>query len=250
MIASKIKHLSGSGESKKIFILGTGRSGTHWIGYTLGAHPEVRATVEARPAFGWSVQMALDPSQRDRLYPRIVQYYKLQHWLSAPKHYLDKSHTNIWIADRLAETFDDALFVAIKRNPYATVASMLRHVGVLEWHNTWREYPVPNPFLGIEAGAEDAYEQTPLAAQCAMRWVTHAERLDELGSLLGDKLMAIEYEDLFTNTEPVLDALSGFVGLDEPIPIPTIKAKSMDKWKRQLSDEEKEQIRGVVHLPY
>jgi hypothetical protein len=30
------------------FVIGTGRSGTHWLGYALENHPHVRATIEAQ----------------------------------------------------------------------------------------------------------------------------------------------------------------------------------------------------------
>jgi hypothetical protein len=64
--------------------------------------------------------------------------------------YLDKSHPNIWIADKIKEEFPEAKFVGIERNPFATVSSMLKHRGVMKWHRDWKSFPVPNRFLGID----------------------------------------------------------------------------------------------------
>lgn len=247
-IIFKLKHLLGREVSKKIFILGSGRSGTHWIGYILQAHERVRATIEAKPAFRWVKTMALDPSTRSKLYPKLVMYYQIQHFMSVPHHYLDKSHPNIWLAEQLAETFNNALFVGIIRNPYATVASMLRHKGVLKWHKRWKDFPIPNKFLGITPINQKEYESLPLPSKCAMRWKAHHDQMEYLRQVLGDRLMVIHYESLFNDTYGVLKELGTFVGLSS-IPYPNIKESSLYKWKDQLSISEIEQIEEIVVVP-
>jgi hypothetical protein len=248
LLSGKLKLLLGNHVSKKIFVIGSGRSGTHWIGYILEAHPEIRATVEAEPAFGWVTRMALDPGTRGKLYPRLTRYYQFQHLLSAPKHYLDKSHPNIWLAEELANTFDDALFVGINRNPYGTVASMLRHRGVLSWHQRWREFPIPNKFLGIDDAEEAMYDSRSLPAKCAMRWKAHREQMDHLTRTLRDRIMVIQYEHLFTNTDEILGKLGAFIGLTTAIPSPVARSHSLDKWREQLSATDIRQIEDVVGI--
>jgi hypothetical protein len=151
--------------SKKIFVIGTGRSGTHWLGQILQAHPDIHVTVEAPPIFAWSTAMALDPRQSPVLLPQLIRQYEIEHAAVAPRHYADKSHPNIWHAEDLAARLPDAVFLGIQRNPFATVASMLEHAGVLAWHERWREFPVPNRFLGItlENAAAGRQMRPPLA---------------------------------------------------------------------------------------
>ena len=245
-IRGRLRLMLSSAPSHKIFILGTGRSGTHWIGHILEAHPDVRATVEQEPMWGWVKRMAVDPSSRPKLYPKLARRYRRQHHLSAPGHYLDKSHPNIWIAERLAASFDDARFVGIIRNPYATVASMLRHMGVQGWHDRWREFPVPNDFLGIAEADVVSYEGLPLATKCAMRWASHRDRMGVLERVLGERLMVVQYEQLMTETRPLLDELAAFLSLTSPLPMPEIREASLDKWKDQLTEAEVEQIQRVV----
>lgn len=97
---NKTKYLLGISATRPVFVIGTGRFGTHWLGYALGNHPEVRATVEVEPMFGLSTRMALNPTLEGKLFRRLVMAYRWQLFKSAPRLYLDKSHPNIWIAEK------------------------------------------------------------------------------------------------------------------------------------------------------
>jgi hypothetical protein len=246
---AKLKYLVGSSPTRPVFVIGTGRSGTHWLGYSLGNHPEVRATVEMRPMFGLSTRMALDASLESQLFGKLRRAYQWQLLRSAPRLYLDKSHPNIWIAEKLKDAFPKSQFVAIERNPYATVASMMKHRGVAAWHKRWREFPIPNRFLGITEDIASEYESIPFASQCAMRWLAHRDRLDGLRTSLGDSLFVISYESFASDTEKIIADLQRFLNLCTSIPIPDVKTDSLHKWKKQLSDDEIDQIEDIVRIP-
>src|SRR3546814_11024784 len=94
--------------SLKIFVLGTGRSGTHWLGDIMAAHPSIAATVEKPPAFIWVVELAMQPGTMDPLFPRLVQRYRYEHAALAPRHFLAKSHPSLSIPDPPAEAFHEA----------------------------------------------------------------------------------------------------------------------------------------------
>ena len=221
----------------KIFVVGTGRSGTHWLGHILQSHPDIHVTVEAPPIFAWATEMALDPRKQPLLMPQLVRQYELEHAAVAPRHYADKSHPNIWHAEQLAERLPDAVFLGTQRNPYATVASMLKHKGVLGWHDRWREFPVPNRFLGITDENAAAYDALPPAAKCALRWRSHADRMEELRAVLGERLHVVRYEDLILEPESAVARITAFLRLAVPIPHPAIKAESLDRWREELSAE-------------
>lgn len=242
----KLKYLAGSPTTRPVFVIGTGRSGTHWLGYSLGNHPEVRATIEVSPMFGLATRMALNPALEQRLFWRLVMAYKWQLLKAAPRIYVDKTHPNIWIAEKLQRAFPQARFLGIERDPYATVASMMKHSRVSAWHRRWREFPVPNRFLGITAEAAAAYDDIPFASQCAMRWLAHHNKMNELRNSLGDALLVISYESFARNTEQTIAGLKEFLGLHEPIPIPEVKLESLSKWKGQLSDAELVDIQNII----
>jgi hypothetical protein len=234
---------------RKIFIVGTGRSGTHWLGHILQAHPLIHVTVEAPPIFAWATEMAVDPRRKPLVMPLLVQRYEQEHLAVSPRHYADKSHPNIWHAEDLAERLPDAVFVGIQRNPFATVASMLKHPGVLGWHDRWREFPVPNRFLGITAENAGEYDALPQAARCALRWKSHAERMAKLQTSLGGRLLVIGYEDLILRPDAEVARLTAFLGMATPIPVPAIKAESLDRWRRELSVEVQRQIATIAGVP-
>lgn len=242
----QIKHLIQGRKNRPIFVIGTGRSGTHWLGETLGTHPEIRATIEGKPIFDWSRDMAMNPATRPELMPKLIKAYGRQLLRSAPRHYLDKSHPNIWIAEDLLAAFPDALFLAIERNPFATVASMLKHKMVASWHQKWREFPIPNEFLGIDEETAKVYDSLPLPAQCALRWVSHRKRMQFLRGKLGASLHHIQYESFAANARGEMERLQKFLGLQHPIAVPDVKVESLAKWKAQFKPEEIEAISRVV----
>ena len=145
---------------------------------------------EVQPMFRWSTHMALYPESEGRLFRRLVHAYKWQLLRSAPRHYLDKSHPNIWIAEHLKAAFPHSRFIGIERNPYATVASMIRHNGVSQWHSRWREFPI-EPVSGYHSRLSGDLRSDSVASQCAMRWVAHHNRMDFLKGALGDSLKVI-----------------------------------------------------------
>lgn len=242
----KLKYLLGKSTTRPVFVIGTGRSGTHWLGYSLGNHPGVSATVEASPMFDLATSMALNPALEPELFGRLVRAYKWQLLKAAPRLYMDKTHPNIWIAEKLKKTFPDALFVGIERNPYATVASMMKHSGVLAWHKRWREFPVPNRFLGITPEIAGTYDDIPLVSQCAMRWLAHHNRIKELKNTLGDDFLVISYESFAHDTVNTINNLKQFLGLQEAIPVPEVKLESLNKWRDQLSAAELVDIQNIV----
>lgn len=234
---------------RPVFVIGTGRSGTHWLGYSLANHPEVRSTVEEEPMFGLSKKIALNPPLEDELFDKLVKAYRKQLDKTRKPVYLDKSHPNIWIAERLKAAFPDALFVAIERNPYATVASMMKHRAVSAWHARWREFPLPNRFLGISTEDAKHYDELPLPSQCAKRWVAHHERLNLLRERLGSALFQVSYETFANSPESVIQDLQRFLRLENPLPLPDVKSESLDKWKTQLTAEQIKQIENIVGFP-
>ncbi|HUG49087.1 MAG TPA: sulfotransferase [Candidatus Limnocylindria bacterium] len=231
-----------------IFVIGTGRSGTNWVGNVLGAHPEIGASIERPRFFRLSVAMAVDPRSRERLFKRLVRLYRYEAARVAPRHFADKSHPNIWFAELLAEEFPDALFVGVRRSVYGTVASMLKHQGVRRWLEEWRQYPLPNRFLGIGAADTDWYESLSLAGRGALRWVAHEQRFAELRPLLGSRLVEISYEELHRAPAESLRAVEEILELQTPIPEPTVNRRSLGRWREELTPDQVQEIARVIEL--
>lgn len=233
-------------EPDPVFVLGTGRSGTHWVAWILEPHTELHTLIEKPPIFEWVTEMAIDAATEPRLLPPLLQRYRLEAASARPRRLLDKSHPNIWLAEKLAEAFPAARFIGVLRDVFGTVASSLRHEGVRYWVENWDAYPVPNRLLGISEENRDAYARMSLAGRCAVRWHAHLHRLDELESVLGDRMIRMRYHELQTNTTRELSRLQEFLELEEPIPQPKVNSDSLSRWKKDLSEQQIAEIRAVV----
>lgn len=233
--------------SRKVFIIGTGRSGTHFLAQTLERHREINASIEDRYVFQRMRQLAVDTSLRDKLYPGLVRRIRIRHALCAPNHYLDKSHPAIWLTEELSQSFPRALFIGIQREAHATVMSMLKHSGILRWQANWRQYPLPNRFLGITKELKEDYDSLSPAEQCALRWRSHAVRMEQVQGQLEDRFIRVEYEDLITSTTRELSRLQSFLGLESPIPVPAVDSAPLEKWKHELDADEWSAIDRVIN---
>ena len=176
--------------------MGTGRSGTYSLARNLASRPDIEAPIEDAFVSREITRMALDPALRPHLMPAVIRRVRIRHALIAPRHYPDKSYPALWVADLLASGFPSARFIGIHRDVYATVASMLKHGGVLHWQREWRSYPVSNHFLGIDDEISTIYDSLSSAEQCALRWVAHRNRMKQMSLKLHERFLIVEYERL------------------------------------------------------
>src|SRR6056297_3920847 len=126
---------------KIIFVLGTGRSGTHLLGRTISSHPLIEGYIEDPGIFHPSVNIAVKQDISSNIYidiqkRRVIKKYKKLLKQSSAEILLDKTHPVIWFAEYLMNKLPNSQFVGIIRNQYQTVSSMLNHPGVLSWYET------------------------------------------------------------------------------------------------------------------
>ena len=229
-----------------VFILGTGRSGTHWLAESLGSEPALAVTLEVQPRFGWSTTMALDQRRRQDLLGRLINNYRLAQWWHAPRRLVDKAHPNIWLAESLLEAFPGASFLGIQRQVHATVASMVRCPPVMAWHRRWRDFPVPNRFLGISRAYAERYDSLSAVERCTLRWLAHRDRMRELRPILGDRLLVVCYEEMMDDVLATLERVASFIGFKRGSELPAVRSESRSKWQQVLSPEDVDAIDAIV----
>lgn len=230
------------------FVVGTGRSGTHWLGWTLDEHPGVRATIEEPTIFRLATEAAVNASKAKWNLRALDLLYAREQFRSRPALYVDKSHPNLWHVEHLARRFPSSVFIAMRRGVLPTVASMMKHDGVLRWQSRWRDFPVPNPFLGITVSVAAYYDDLSRAAQCALRWKAHSDRIDELAaSMPADRFLVVEYEDLAVDYQAQAQRIWSFLDLPAvPLSI-DVNTASLDKWRAQLSEVDIADVRRIVN---
>jgi hypothetical protein len=235
-------------DRKKIFVIGTGRSGTCWVGDVLGHHPEVRSYVETRPLFDWVTQAAISTRDEPELLPSIFAEYQRLYEEASPRHFADKSHPCIWFAEKLAKQFPDAYFVGVTRDVEPTVASMLKHSGVRRWCEEWSRYEMPNRFLGITERNLDWYRHATVLERCVARWHAHRKELARLQQVLSPRFILIKYEVLVVDTHATLARLRNFLDLNSEFPTIVPLTSSLTKWEADLAPGDVAAIRSAIEF--
>jgi hypothetical protein len=218
-----------------IFILGSGRSGTHLLGRTVGHIDEVEAFIEDHKLFKKVTDVAVNPNRTKSDIKKILKLYNTEFSQTKKSFVLEKTHPNIWLVEAIQDYFETAKFIGIKRNVYATIASMLNHKGVLEWYNVLPLDKV-NPFLGITEENRDVFKDLPLESKCALRWKSHFDRLTYLETKFPEKVLVVDYEDFYNDYKGLMKTLELFLKLQKPIDSETLISSNIDRWKSELTD--------------
>lgn len=235
-------------DKKVIFIVGTGRSGTHLIGRTLGSDLKVEAFIESTDFFQRFTELAVQPNSSIvfKELKRVIESYK-EFLNSVDKNIiLEKTHPNLWHAEALATAIPNSYFVAIKRNVYATVSSMLEHGGILNWYS---KLPLdkPNSFLGITPENSAYFKDLPIESKCALRWKSHMKEIKRLEDVLQKNYLVIDYEDFYTPSSDFLHQISEMLSETFNFKTEKLNEDGKDKWKQLLNQEQINNIRKVIY---
>ena len=224
-----------------ILVAGLGRSGTHLLGRLLGSHPQVSVDLERQPQFDLVTRMAVNRTERHRM-PELVEVYRRRMKTCGSKHLADKSHPVLWISSELSKLIPAMKVVGIRREALPNISSMLKHPGVLSWFSRWRGYPVPNGFLGIGRSDIRRYWKLSVEERCALRWLSHQRRLDDLEA---DGVLVVSFEELVSDPS-VQKKIWDYLQLDAPITYTQFDRAPLKKWRLHLSLRQQKKISGFI----
>jgi hypothetical protein len=196
-----------------IFIVGSGRTGTHWLASSF-ADSRYPVVMEDDPLFQGSVQAALRPAQRDKELAAAVPRYR-----SMPEHTVDKCHPNLWRVEELLLWVPGARFILMRRSVHDTVRSMLNHPGTLRWVREAHLYgrDCSDGFLGRHPAVEHL-GLSSLASGCAARAALHQLRVDELADQLRPPQAAVfDYGAAVRDPQGEAERLVSEFGLPYPL---------------------------------
>ena len=230
---------------KLIFVIGSGRSGTHLLGRTFENNKEVDALIEDSEFFHSITQLAVGLNKDTGDFQKILKKYERRFRKSKKGVILEKTHPNIWFVEEILEFFPQAKFIGIKRNVYATVASMLNHNGVLKWYEDLPQDRL-NPFLGIDQNNKNFFEKFPLESKCALRWKSHKNRLEHLENKFPNNVLVIDYEDFYDSYPSLMRKMKIFLNVDFNLDSEPLNQSGKDKWKGSLSKEQIDNIKMVI----
>lgn len=165
-----------------IFIVGTGRSGTHFLCRSLRGFSNVDDYMNGKENHSIRIPLTEMALKHEPLSEDILSYYEKQikRAKAENKIFLDQLHTNLYHVDQLAERFTNALFLATDRPIEQIVASMLNHKGVRSWtqYALDNDCPFPNQFLGVDNKKDLTNLSTHLL--CAKRVKAHNTFRDQI----------------------------------------------------------------------
>lgn len=224
------------------FIVGTGRSGTHFLTSLMLSHPRIEDTLSGKENKA-VLQRATRAVLANRLAAplRNILYYRLSKLKVGSKVFLDQSHPNLHFVEHLDRHLAGSRFIALWRDTRAVVASMLLHKGVLSWYAEADKLPFPNHFLGPVP--REIFFSLSDAEKCALRVVHHKNVIASLSRATIAAFKVQCYEDFAGDLLSEANALFAFCDLPPLGSLPIeFKAESLEKWKHQLS---KEQVRAI-----
>lgn len=226
-----------------IFVIGTGRSGTHFLGRLIGENPSCNLLLEDKEIFPLCKEVNISEYGNKRKLKRLLNKYKKIIKKNKKKYIIEKSHQNIWIVEELQKEFPNAFFIGIERDVKQVVYSMMRHPGILKWFNlldTTKE----SHFLGINKGNIHLYDSLTLEEKCAIRWVAHKKRMEYLKHKINN-LIVVDYNKICNDYHQEITKLEKLmnINLREYAELPNFE--SLHKFK-QLTEEQIKNIEQIV----
>lgn len=225
-----------------IFIVGTGRSGTHFLCSCLNLFSQVSDKFGGResPYIFWDISKTAVKGKK--LSRHQVGYF---HWLQRavfPKLALDQTHPNLWHVEELLKYFPRAKFIALRRDVRSVIYSMKIHEGTSAWAKNHKNYPKPNRFLGVSENNRELYETKLSSIQRdVFRWCSHMNRIEEIKTKFPSSVLIIEYDELASDMQLAMKKIANFIGINEPTEYKEFFRESLRK-NENLTDEENEQI--------
>lgn len=189
---------------KAIFIIGTGRSGTHFTVRSLKGFKNTFDPLGGNENHEVLMSVAKAAIHHQN-YPEVAKAYFQREMKDASGVFLDQHHPNIFFLKELLSISEEIVFLYPFRPTYQVVASMLRHEGVLSWYSyatNWRQrllkpIPFPNQFLGVQSLSD--ISKLPLHLLCAYRVLAHQDAF-QAANLLAPKIVRkINYEALVSD---------------------------------------------------
>ena len=198
-----------------VFIVGTARSGTCWLGRILKSHPQITGSVEEEPRFSMVTEAAIYPERRAEILQELLPLYAAKEHVY--RNYSEKAHPALWLVEDLAAAIPSARFIAIERDEEAVVSSMMKHEGVRRrCEDGWYEYPEPCPFMGLNT--KESYSRLSVESRCVLRWRAHREEVTRLQPIMGRRMCVLDYSELVEGQASTLEFVRKWLGLSRRFP--------------------------------
>lgn len=237
-----------------IFVVGTGRSGTHFTIRLLSGFENTRDPLGGRENPKILRDIATAAIHHRLPSDAVTRYYEEHFHNSRDLVFLDQHHPNLFFMQHWQKILEPIVFLYPKRATHQVVASMMRHEGVMSWYNYAKRprqrildrIPYPNRFLGLKRF--DEIRSLPIHLLCAHRVIAHRLAFENALADMKGELRVVNYAALIENplnefskvfSRDELKKLGQFTTVEEPNPA------SLEKFRDVLTDEQVMEISDV-----
>ena len=183
---------------KGMFIIGTGRTGTHLMCNTLLTYENVRDDVKRKgPSAVENTKRLTEVTQAavlsKPLPEHVVKSYSKA--MQNDKVFVNQDHPNLWHVQQLLDTFPDIIFFAMKRPIVQVVSSMMQKNATHHWFEWGKDNTeFPNKFLGLKL--KESVSELSKEELCTHRVRSHYKEIDRIKKIYKDKVIIVDFEEL------------------------------------------------------
>lgn len=183
---------------KGMFIIGSGRTGTHLMCNTLLTYKNVKddnkkvnnSAVENKDRLIEVTQAAILSKE---LSEDVINSYSKA--MQGNKIFVNQDHPNLWHVEQLIDTFPDIIFFAMKRPIIQVVSSMMRKKATHRWFNYGKSNAeFPNKFFGLKK--RKSISELSKEELCTHRVKSHFKEIDRIKKIYKDKIIIVDFEEL------------------------------------------------------
>lgn len=207
---------------RSIFIVGAARSGTTFLGDTLGRLPEVTYHHEppATKAAGRYVYEGLWGYRRSRAFYRLVYRWLVRVERDGDLRFAEKTPTNVFLIPFLAKAFPDSQFIHIIRDGRDASSSHM-HKPWLRAEDAWSGEREPGGYLHgpwpkfwVEPERRDEFLRTSDARRMAWAWRRYTQTGLDAAAIVGpERYHELRYEELVRQPEAEAGRILDFLGI-------------------------------------
>ena len=164
----------------------------------------------------------------------------------ATKHYVNKSHPSLWLAEDLVDILSSVRFLYSSRNAYSVVASSLKHRAV---RKRVRETPSELCyFLGVvHNDIKNKYDKMSDVQKLTLKWLSHESEAKRLQNVLGfQRFIILKYENLVLNLEGEIKGKLSTIFDVEDLRAIEVKKESLEKYKEVLTSNQLREIDETI----
>jgi len=225
----------GGGLDRPLFIVGSPRSGTTFLGTAIAALPEYAYHLEpfaSLVAYPYVVSSSWSHDQACRYYRRLYQLLLLSA-AACDLRYAEKNANNSYICDFLSRCFPDSRFIHIIRDGRDVTASILERL---------QGRPAYTPPWAVAMGYHD-FSNMPVLERSMVAWSSAVSSVRKVGlALPAERYHEVRYEDVVSNPGREAERLSHFLEVRSPESIRSIeqalsqaRSGSVGRWRRDYN---------------